>query len=286
MSIFLAIISLGLLIALAVFFFINKKLARLVAQSQAEIVRVRNETEKAVTEAQTLMDRQVADMRTEAERVHQHYEAEARKVTDAAQAQLAIAQADADHLRKYAPIGDAEGQMRQVLTEAMKEATALREQAQTLLDQARVASEDERLRAKEKAREVYEQADARLKQATHDAGRIVADAENRAKEIAGDAYDALRDKQLLEHAAEAMRNVVEGYGDRYIIPTHSMLDDLAVEFGYTSAGESLKSARAQSRRMVEQGPQPASTSRLAAEEPPYALSSTLLMAASMPSSAG
>ena len=286
MSIFLAIISLGLLIALAVFFFINKKLARLVAQSQAEIVRVRNETEKAVTEAQTLMDRQVADMRTEAERVHQHYEAEARKVTDAAQAQLAIAQADADHLRKYAPIGDAEGQMRQVLTEAMKEATALREQAQTLLDQARVASEDERLRAKEKAREVYEQADARLKQATHDAGRIVADAENRAKEVAGDAYDALRDKQLLEHAAEAMRNVVEGYGDRYIIPTHSMLDDLAVEFGYTSAGESLKSARAQSRRMVEQGPQPASTSRLAAEEPPYALSSTLLMAASMPSSAG
>jgi hypothetical protein len=49
-----------------------------------------------------------------------------------------------------------------------------------------------------------------------------------------------------------MRNVIEGYGDRYIIPTHSLLDDLAVEFGYDAAGQALKSAREQSRRMVEQ----------------------------------
>ena len=50
-----------------------------------------------------------------------------------------------------------------------------------------------------------------------------------------------------------MRNVIEGYGDRYIIPTHSVLDDLAIEFGYDAAGQALKSAREQSRRMVEQG---------------------------------
>src|SRR5947207_15470587 len=50
-----------------------------------------------------------------------------------------------------------------------------------------------------------------------------------------------------------MRNVIEGYGDRYIVPTHTLLDDLAIEFGYDAAGVSLKSAREQSRRMVEQG---------------------------------
>jgi hypothetical protein len=50
-----------------------------------------------------------------------------------------------------------------------------------------------------------------------------------------------------------MRNVIEGYGDRYIIPTHSVLDDLAIEFGYDAAGAALKPAREQSRRMVEQG---------------------------------
>jgi len=46
----------------------------------------------------------------------------------------------------------------------------------------------------------------------------------------------------------ALHNVIEGYGDRYIIPTHSLLDDLAVEFGYDAAGQALKSAREQSRR--------------------------------------
>jgi hypothetical protein len=34
-----------------------------------------------------------------------------------------------------------------------------------------------------------------------------------------------------------------GYGDRYVIPTYSLLDELAVEFGYDAAGSSLKSAR-------------------------------------------
>jgi hypothetical protein len=50
-----------------------------------------------------------------------------------------------------------------------------------------------------------------------------------------------------------MRNVIEGYGDRYLVPTHSILDDFAEKFGYDEAGQALKSAREQSRRMVEQG---------------------------------
>lgn len=260
MPIILAIVSVGLLIVLAVFFFKNKSLTRLVAQRDAEVAaakqetaRVRAETEQSVTDAQKLMDQQLADMRAEAERVRQHYEAETRKIVDASQAQLAKALQDTAELRKYAPLRDAEEEIRRVLAEAMTEATALRSQAQALLDQARTAADAEHVRAAEKARAMYEQADARLNQATRDAGRIVAEAETRAREIAGEAHDALRDKQLLERAAEAMRNIVEGYGDRYIVPTHSLLDDLAAEFGYTSAGESLKSARAQSRRMVEQG---------------------------------
>jgi len=246
MTVFLAIVCLALLITLAIFFFKNK-------QCKAETVRVRTETEQSITEAQKLVDQEIADMRAEAERVRQHYEAEARKIADSSQAQLNQALKDVEELRKYAPLRAAEAEVRQTLANAITEATTLRGQAQSLLEQARTAAETERLRATEKAKAIYEQADACLNQATRDAGRIVADAEKRAKEIAGEAHDALRDKQLLERATEAMRNIIEGYGDRYIIPTHSILDDLAVEFGYTSAGESLKSARAQSRRMVEQG---------------------------------
>src|SRR5664280_1100679 len=60
---------------------------------------------------------------------------------------------------------------------------------------------------------IRDRADARLNQALHDAGRIMAEAEKRAEQIGGDAYRALREKEMLEQAAEAMRNVIEGYGD-------------------------------------------------------------------------
>src|SRR5439155_1495727 len=119
--------------------------------------------------------------------------------------------------------------------------------------QTHEAAAEERVLAQQRVKEIGEQADALLTQATRDAGRIVADAEKKAEQIGGDAYTALRDKQLLEQAAAAMRNVIEGYGDRYIIPTHSVLDDLAIEFGYDAAGVALKSAREQCRRMVEKG---------------------------------
>lgn len=260
MTIFLAIVCVGLLVALIVFILKTRNLTSLVAQRQKEVVaakqeiaRVRTETEQSLDEAQKLIAQQVADMRVEADRVRQHYEAAASQIIGDSQAQLTKAMTELDSLRHFASLRNAEVEVKQTLDTAISEATALRAQAQSLLEQSRSAAEVERVKATEMAKTIYEQADARLNQATRDAGLIVADAEKRAREIAGEAYDALRDKQLLERAAEAMRNIIEGYGDRYIVPTHSLLDNLAAEFGYTSAGESFKSARAQSRRMVEQG---------------------------------
>jgi hypothetical protein len=260
MTIFLAIACIGLLVALIVFILKTRNLTSLVAQRQKEvatakqeIARVRTETEQSLDEAQKLIAQQVADMRVEADRVRQHYEAAASQIIGDSQAQLTKAMTELDSLRHFASLRNAEAEVKQTLDTAILEATALRAQAHSLLEQSRSASESEHVKATEMAKTIYEQADARLNQATRDAGLIVSNAEKRAREIAGDAYDALRDKQLLERATEAMRNIIEGYGDKYIIPTHSLLDNLAVEFGYTSAGESLKSARAQSRRMVEQG---------------------------------
>jgi F0F1-type ATP synthase membrane subunit b/b' len=271
MATFLAVACLGLLTAIAVLFLRSKALSRLVVQRQAEVVaakqetaeareqcqaattRVQAEAEQSLADAQELIDQQIADMRMEADRIRGHYQAEARRITDSSHAQLAKVLQDVEELRRYAPLRDAEDEVRHALAEAMAEASALRSQARILLEYARTDAENERLRATEKAKAIYEQADACLIQATRHAGQIVAAAEEKAKETAGDAYNALRDKQILERAAEGIRNIIEGYGDRYLIPTHSLLDELAVEFGYTSAGESLKSARAQSRRMVEQG---------------------------------
>lgn len=220
---------------------------------EGETARVYSEAQAAVAEAQKLIDQQIAGLKQESERVRQHYEAEARKVQEAADALVAKNLAEVESLRKYETLRDAEAEAQRELAEAIKEATALREHAEALMAQAREAAAQERSQAVEKAKGLRDQADALLDQATRDAGRIMAEAEKRAEQIGGDAYRALREKELLEHAAEAMRNVVEDYGDRYLIPTHSLLDDLAAEFGYAAAGESLKSAIGLSRRMVEQG---------------------------------
>jgi len=260
MSTFLLIIVLVLGVALAITYFLKRRLEKTMAAAQkqaadaqkerdVEIARARGDTEAAVANAQMAYEQKVSELNTESERIRAHYEAEARKIADEANARAA----ELEPLRGYAALKDAEAEVQKVLAEALAEAAALRQEAKRLVDQTHEAVAEERVRAQQRVKEIGEQADALLTQATRDAGRIVAEAEKRAEQIGGDAYTALRDKQLLEQAAAAMRNVIEGYEDRYIIPTHSVLDDLAIEFGYDVAGVALKSAREQSRRMVEQG---------------------------------
>ncbi len=203
-------------------------------QLEEKVLRTQNEAQISVAEAQKLLDQQFAEMQQEAERVRQHYESESRKIQEAANALIAKTVKDFEPLRKYENLRDAETETQRQLAEALKAATSLREEAQNLLQQARNAAANERVLAIQRAKEIREQADALLNQATRDAGRVMAEAEKRAEQIGGDAYAALRDKQVLEQAAAAMRNVIEGYGDRYIIPAYSLLDQLAVEFGYVA----------------------------------------------------
>ncbi len=235
--------------ALAITYFLKRRVEGTVAAARQQAVSAQQQRDAAIANVQAAYEQKVAELDAEAERIRAQYEAEARKIADEANSRVA----ELEPLRGYAALKDAETEVQKILADAVAEATALRQEAKRLLDQTHEAAAEERMRAQQRVKEIGEQADALLTQATRDAGRIVADAEKRAEQIGGDAYTALRDKQLLEQAAAAMRNVIEGYGDRYIIPTHSMLDDLAIEFGYDAAGASLKSSREQSRRMVEQG---------------------------------
>jgi len=218
-------------------------------QSNEALIRANRQAQSAITNAEAAYEQKIAELDAEAERIRQYYETEVAKLADETNVRLA----ELEPLRAYAGLRDAETEVRKTIAEAMAEASALREKAQILLDQSREAASEERAQAQQRAREIHEQADALLAQATRDAGRVVANAEKNAEKIGGDAYIALRDKELLDRAVIAMGNVVEGYGDRYNIPTHSLLDDLAVEFGYDSAGQALMSAREQTRRMVLQG---------------------------------
>lgn len=254
-----------------------KRLGTLVAERDGQLAAVRQESDGLRREAATLTsqiqrlgtlvverDKQLAAAKQESERGRQMYERETLRIQREAEASISTALEEVESLRKYKGIqeaeqeanrllGDARAEAQQLLAVALTEAKGLQAEAQALLEQSRRAAGDERSAASQRAKNISAQADALLDQATRDAGRIMAEAEKRAEQIGGDAYRALREKDQLEQTAKAMRNVVEGYGDRYLVPTHSLLDDLAEGFGYAAAGESLKSARDLSRRMVEQG---------------------------------
>ncbi|MBK8477273.1 MAG: DUF4041 domain-containing protein [Opitutaceae bacterium] len=195
---------------------------------------------KLRTEGATLVAKQIAEVDREGERVRAHLESEVHRL-----------RAELEPLRRFASLRSDESQARSLLEQATEEARALRAQSQLLLERAKTSSEEQRSEALAKARDARERAEATLAQATREAGRIVTEAHQRAESIAGDAYTALREKDHLEDAVKAIRNVIDGYGDRYIVPTRSVLDGLAADFGHTEAGQALRNAREHSKRMVE-----------------------------------
>jgi len=218
-----------------------------------DVARVRQESRAALITANQSYESKLAELQDYANRIREHYEMEARRSAEEAARRVDLLTAEFEPLRSFASYRDAELEVGKALSDAMAEATALRDEAQKLIDQAHDMAAEERRAAQRRAKEMRTAAENVLEQATKEAGRIVAEAEKRAEGIAGDAYVALRDKRALEDAVGALWNTVNGYGDRYVIPTRSLLDDLAKDFGHTEAGASLATARDQSRRLVELG---------------------------------
>lgn len=109
---------------------------------------------------------------------------------------------------------------------------------------------ESRREMKEKRAHLEEHQKALLNSASRESERIVLEANKRAEEIAGDAIVALRDARKLEETAKAMKNVIAGYGDEYLVPSASLLDDLAEEFSHKDAGVELKTARTRANEMV------------------------------------
>lgn len=174
-------------------------------------------------------------------------------------------------LERFRSVLDAEAEAARILGEARSERSQLLQQAQakvqeaeSRLKQAILDAEAERSQILGKtklerdqilnhAQSRVNQAETQLQQAVADAAKIVADAQARAEQVAGDALAAMGKAKHFADAAQAMKNVVEGYGDAYIVPTYNLLDDLAEEFGFTEAGQKLKAARDYTRFMVKAG---------------------------------
>jgi len=207
--------------------------------------------EKGLKEAQALVERQLGALAGEETRIKEYYEAEAVKAIARSDQQLAAALGDLEALRKYSSLPTAEKETSEMLAAAIKAAEALRADAQLLLERAKDAAVQQQTEAKEAAQLLHTQAEQHLKHTHREALKILAEAERKARETAGEAFESLRDKQALEQAIKAIENLIEGYGDKYVVPTASFVDELAEFYGHTDAGRMLASARARSRQMVE-----------------------------------
>jgi vacuolar-type H+-ATPase subunit H len=113
-------------------------------------------------------------------------------------------------LSKYQAIVDAEATAATLLSNARQEAA----QILTSAKEARATTTRETQALKDKAQGV-------LNTAMQEAQQIREEAHKRAEAIAGDAWKALQNAESLEKTVQAMKNVIEGYGNKYIIPTYT-----------------------------------------------------------------
>jgi hypothetical protein len=144
-----------------------------------------------------------------------------------------------------------------IKTDAIKHLDTAKEESYKILNDAKKLAESEISIANEIKKKIKEdEKDAKIKydeilsQATIQAKIIIDSAESNAKNIAGNAYLAMKNSEHYENTAKAMKNIIDGYGDKYLIPTFTLLDQLAEDFGFTEAGNELKKARERTRLMV------------------------------------
>lgn len=150
-------------------------------------------------------------------------------------------------------INSAQQESSGMITQAEENAKNIIQQASLDLESAKNETSEIRKSNRELIQKSKEDAERIKSDATRQAALMLEQAEEKAKTIAGDAYDIAQKAQHYENVAKAMKNVIEGYGDEYLKPTFSLLDDLAEEFGYDEAGQRLKDAREKTKMLIKSG---------------------------------
>ncbi len=197
--------------------------------------------------------------RAEGEKIVEAATLDATRLREAAEARLEQARLRADDYLLAAT--EQAKEWRRQLTSDQEAALARAEeavrvakfQAANHIEAAQKEAKELLKKARKEAKEKTQQVEETLDQATAYAHRIRAEAEERAEDIGGEAYHALRRHDYYESTAQAMRNTVEGYKDVYTVPSEHILDELAEEFSFDKSGERLKIARERTRVMQKNG---------------------------------
>ncbi|MGV3877997.1 DUF4041 domain-containing protein [Citrobacter freundii] len=137
---------------------------------------------------------------------------------------------------------EANNQARLTISNANSEAVSITKDAR-----------ETRLKAKERLDNANSKANELISNANDNAMKIISDAEIRAKEIAGSAYEAKEFAETYQAVAKSMKNKIDGYGDEWIVPNRSVLDELADNYEFTDAGKELQKARELTKFLIKTG---------------------------------
>tara|TARA_R110002049_G_scaffold29552_14_gene100437 strand:- start:3956 stop:5470 length:1515 start_codon:yes stop_codon:yes gene_type:complete len=152
-----------------------------------------------------------------------------------AQRENTFLQQKVDQLTPYQDIADAEVEAKKILDEANATVKQTQEDVRESIK-----------KSKERSEKVVQGAIEQSK-------RILDTARARAEEIAGDAYEAKGKAELYQKTVKAMENIINGYGDKYLIPSASIIDDLAEGFSHKDAGIQLKRVRLVTKQFINNG---------------------------------
>lgn len=156
-------------------------------------------------------------------------------------------------LRKYIVIQDAELEAKIIL----RSATVIKETAEkhykAKLQEAEDLAQAEISGKRAEVKILREKAEGALKTAHDLAAKIEETARKQAEEIAGDAWEAKENATHYEASVKAMKNIIKGYGDEYLIPSQTLLDELAAEYDHEEAGQEFIKIKAIVKSMIKNG---------------------------------
>ncbi len=122
--------------------------------------------------------------------------------------------------------------------------------ANDLINQAKTDADNLIVESRKQTSEKNDVSNMVLQRARERADAILKEATLRAEQIAGDAWDAKDRLVFYQRTALAMKNKVKGYGDEYLIPNETLLDELSEDYSHEQAGRELKRVGNQIKAMI------------------------------------
>jgi hypothetical protein len=129
-----------------------------------------------------------------------------------------------------------------------EELTAIKGEAPALIAKAKESAEKIRKDSEQKAQLALKQTESRVQELSR-REKAITDAEVATEVLLKQKAAEL---EKLKKLAIAERNRIEGWQDQYTLPIHQLLDSLGDHVGWDKAGQRLKQARENSRRLIKE----------------------------------